>query len=164
MLRSSNCPPPPPPLLRLGLSAHFYKAMARNLELHLQRQPSPADRTLGNITDNGVHQCFSLEDQVRPAGVKVHGATAIPAGRYQVVISMSKRFGKLLPELVGVPGFAGIRIHGGNGPADTEGCILVGRMQDKTKIWDCAPALQQLIDKMELIIEARGRVFITISN
>jgi hypothetical protein len=137
--------------------------MPKDLELHVQRDESADKCTLGSLTENGAHICFSLEDEVRPAGVKVYGQTAIPAGRYRVVLTMSKRFGKVLPELQNVPGFAGVRIHGGNGPADTLGCILVGNHKGKGKIWDCAPALQRLIDKMELCMEARGRVFLTIS-
>jgi hypothetical protein len=137
--------------------------MAKNLELHLQRAASLPDRTRGTLTDNGAHQCYSCEDPVRPAGVKVPGATAIPAGRYRVILSESRRFRRELPELLNVPGFAGIRIHGGNGPDDTEGCILVGRMANTSKIWDCAPALQALIDKMRLITDDGGKVYITIS-
>jgi hypothetical protein len=161
MLQSSN---QPPPLLRLGLSAHLYKAMGQNLELHLQRTSLLADRTLGSITRNGVHQVFTCEDKVRPAGVKVANETAIPAGRYRVTVEHSPTFGKHLPRLQAVPGFAGILIHGGNGPQDSRGCILVGRQQDKTKIWDCAPAVQKLIDMIELTTEARGQVWLTISN
>ncbi len=161
MLQSST---PPPPLFRPGLSAHLFKAMAQNLELHLQRTAHLADRTLGSITRNGVHQCFTCEDKVRPAGEKVPGATAIPAGRYRVTVEYSPTFGKHLPRLQAVPGFAGILMHGGNGPLDTRGCILCGRHQDSTKIWDCAPAVQALIDMIELITEARGQVWLTISN
>jgi hypothetical protein len=136
--------------------------MAKDVELHLQRTSLLADRTLGSLTKNGAFVCFTCEDVVRAAGVKVHGATAIPAGRYQLINSESKHFGKLLPEVLRVPGFAGIRCHGGNGPADTEGCILLGRHQDSSKIWDCAPAVQLLIDVIELATEQRGRVFLTI--
>lgn len=138
--------------------------MPKDLELHLQSQPTANGRTLGALTDNGVHVAFTLEDPVRAAGVKVAGDTAIPAGRYRVVLSQSKRFGKLLPEVLNVPGFAGIRIHGGNGPADTEGCILVGRMQDKTKIWDCPEAVLRVMGLIELATEQGGRAYITISR
>jgi lysozyme len=137
--------------------------MPQNLELHLQRHASLADRTLGQLTKNGVHVCFTCEDVVRPAGVKVADATAIPAGRYLVTVAYSPTFKKDLPRLANVPGFAGILMHGGNGPEDTRGCILVGRQQDKTKIWDCAPAVQALIDMIELYTEARGQVWLTIS-
>lgn len=69
---------------------------------------------------------FTLEDFVR-TGPKVLAQTAIPAGRYKAILSMSNRFGKILPEILQVPGFHGIRIHGGNTALDTEGCILVAR-------------------------------------
>ena len=60
---------------------------------------------------------------------KTDGRTAIPAGRYRVGLSFSNRFQKLLPELFDVPKFTAIRIHAGNRPEDTDGCILVGEIQ-----------------------------------
>ena len=42
---------------------------------------------------------------------KVYGKTCIPNGTYTVVLSYSNRFKRVLPELLDVPHFLGIRIH-----------------------------------------------------
>lgn len=47
---------------------------------------------------------------------KNNGPTAIPTGRYPVVITRSPRFGRWLPLLVGVPGFEGIRMMPATNP------------------------------------------------
>ncbi|WP_443115496.1 DUF5675 family protein [Herbaspirillum seropedicae] len=96
------------------------------MKLTLQREPSTKVSTAGRLFLNGQFECHTLEDIVRPRGVKVYGKTAIPAGVYQVVLTMSPRFKRVLPLLLNVPGFEGIRIHPGNKAEDTDGCILVG--------------------------------------
>jgi hypothetical protein len=70
---------------------------------------------------------FAVEDKVRAPGVKVQDETAIPAGSYKMRISKSPKFGRLLPEILDVPGFSGIRIHKGNTAADSSGCLIIGR-------------------------------------
>lgn len=91
----------------------------------LVRDDCTDKRTLGTLTFPDGFVCQTLEDPVRPAGVKVAGDTAIPPGQYPVTITKSTRFGYLLPLVSDVPMFSGIRIHPGNTTADTEGCILV---------------------------------------
>jgi len=58
--------------------------------------------------------------------IKVYAQTAIPTGKYQIVMTYSSKFKKVMPLLLNVPGFAGIRIHSGNTADDTEGCIITG--------------------------------------
>jgi len=89
--------------------------------------------TLGKLTIDGEEFCYTLEDtdrRLESGGEKVHGKTAIPRGVYDVVMSYSPHFKKIMPEVLNVPGYLGVRIHGGNTPADTKGCLLVGRHRD----------------------------------
>lgn len=84
--------------------------------------------TIGNLLINNQLFCHTLEDTVRPQGSgKVFGRTAIPAGRRRVIVSMSPKFKKLMPEILDVPQFTGIRIHNGLNPDHTLGCILTGK-------------------------------------
>lgn len=124
------------------------------MDLILQREPSTAISTPGTLSVNGKHIAFTLEDIVR-TGPKVHGRTAIPAGTYELILSMSNRFKHELPEVLAVPGFAGVRIHGGNTHENTEGCPLVGLHRDSAdRISNCAPAVEAV---MKLIREARAK-------
>lgn len=78
---------------------------------------------------------------------------AIPEGRYAVVISYSPKFKQWLPILLGVPMFKGIRIHAGNTPKDTQGCILVGENRVKGKVYNSRLWLNRLKEK---IVEAKA--------
>lgn len=89
------------------------------------RNPSNDVCTISNLLVDGKWECYILEDVVRPT--KIAGKTAIPAGRYQVTVTLSPRFGKLMPLVSGVPGYSGVRIHPGNKAEDTEGCLLPGQ-------------------------------------
>lgn len=97
------------------------------MKINVKRIHLTTDYTVGEIAINGEKMGFTLEDTVRN-GHKIPGRTAIPAGEYRVHISASNRFKRLLPILLEVPGFTGVRIHPGNSSADTDGCILVGAM------------------------------------
>jgi len=133
-----------------------------NLELHLERDIMLPNRTLGKLSINGVHECFICEDAVRPT--KIHGQTAIPAGRYEIVITLSNRFKRELPLLLNVPNYAGIRIHSGNTEAHTEGCLLPGRTRNDTGVFSSIPATNDLILKIRKALTEGRKVFITIVN
>ena len=113
--------------------------------------------------------CDTLEPTWRDyehGAYKVKGRSAIPEGRYAVVISYSPKFKQWLPILLGGPEFnrkwQGIRIHAGNCSEDTEGCILVGKNREVGKVLDSRIWVHRLKQK---IVEAKGRgepVWITI--
>jgi hypothetical protein len=109
--------------------------------------------------------CYTLEDEVRPEGVKVYGKTAIPAGRYEIRVTWSDRFQKPMPEVVGVPGFTGIRIHPGNTAANTEGCILVGREKDSNNlaIYKSRDAFRVVFDMIAATLQKES-LWLTITN
>src|SRR5579884_3330698 len=80
--------------------------------------------TYGQLLDEEERQlAVTLE---RPWLDNQHGVSCIPPGRYTASKTLSPHFGYVTPELAGVPDRADIRIHRGNLPKDSEGCILVG--------------------------------------
>lgn len=97
------------------------------MNLLLLRNVFTDKSTIGDLLINGNFFCYTLEDVVRLPNQKIYGKTAISTGKYEVVLSMSNRFKKLLPELLNVPNFTGIRMHGGNTSEDTEGCIVLAK-------------------------------------
>jgi len=96
------------------------------MKLHLIRDIFTKKTTIGKLYINDTFLCNTLEDVIRPENQKVFGKTAIPSGIYKVIIDFSNHFNKELPHILNVPNFEGVRIHPGNKPEDTEGCILVG--------------------------------------
>lgn len=130
------------------------------MKLRLLREPSSlAGATLGTLYINGVWECWTLEDEIQ--AVKVAGTTCIPAGTYIVQITPSQRFHRLMPQLIDVPGFEGIRIHAGNVTTDTNGCILVGQQRGVDMVLRSRLAFNALYDKLR---SAEGPITITIEN
>ena len=99
------------------------------MKLKLVRSKSTTKSVEGRLYINGVFECFTVEDAERI--VKIQNETAIPKGVYKVIMSMSTRFKRIMPEVLDVPGYTGVRIHAGNSSKDTEGCIIVGSINDR---------------------------------
>ena len=93
---------------------------------------------------------------------KIIGKTAIPTGRYRILITRSRRFGRWLPLLLNVKGFEGIRIHAGNKPEDTKGCILLGFNRRKGYVLNSTQCVQQLMRRMTEAMEKGERVFVEV--
>ena len=105
------------------------------------------ESTMGELYIDDKYICDTLEDRVRPlpdkcpntpkfkaceCKEKVYGETAIPEGTYELKMTYSNRFKKVMPEIRNVPHFLGIRIHSGSNADHSEGCVLVGEW-DHTK-------------------------------
>lgn len=125
------------------------------MTLILQRHPTQGNSTIGELSEEGSERwCWTLEDAIREvpgqsvAQWKIAGSTAIPAGTYQVKLTPSARFHCLMPQLLDVSGFTGIRIHSGNTTADTEGCILVGTTTDGTDLFYSRAAFELVFDRL----------------
>lgn len=105
------------------------------MEITLTRTARRTTCTTGCLAIDNKYFCDTLEPIWRDIGWgrpenKVPEKTAIPEGRYPVVVTHSPKFNQWLPLLLHVPGFNGIRIHSGNAPSDTTGCILVGQIRE----------------------------------
>lgn len=112
------------------------------MKIRLDREWKKNGYTISRVYVNesrfgdGKKWCSALEDEDRGLTAsmplneiqqrKVYGHTAIPTGRYRVIITYSPRFMKMMPLVCEVKGFSGVRLHAGNTPDDTEGCILFG--------------------------------------
>lgn len=114
------------------------------MRLNLKRKFLDPEYTVGSLSINGRYICDTIEDKVRdtnqdgdlddPGEGKVFGKTAIPYGLYKVRLTMSPKFKRLLPILLNVPHFTGIRIHRGNTAKDSHGCILPGENNTKGRV------------------------------
>lgn len=123
------------------------------MRLNLKRSLSTPLATLGILDIDGVRYCYTLER------VEVQ----IPAGLYPVEITYSPRFNRPLPLLDSVPGRSDIRIHSGNWPRDTEGCILVGLGKGENMITQSRAALDPLVTQIQQAVALGEPVTLTIS-
>jgi len=95
--------------------------------------------------------------------VKIKAITAIPYGKYEVIINFSNRFQKYMPLLLNVPNYEGVRIHAGNTKHDTEGCILVGSSKSLNFIGGSRVTFASLFTRMKKL-EKKEKIFINITK
>lgn len=90
---------------------------------------------------------------------KVYGNTAIPYGKYRVVLnvrspkySMRSAYawcGGYLPRLLDVPHFDGILFHAGNTADESAGCLLVGENKAKGQLINSMATLRKLYAELK---------------
>lgn len=134
------------------------------MELKLIRRTKTDKSTIGDLFINGEWYCYTLEDAERPNGEKVYGDTAIPLGTYIVTVDFSPHFNRLLPHVLNVPNFEGIRIHPGNTDKDTEGCILVGSTKEIDFIGNSRETFEPLFAKIQEAVNQKEQVLLTIQE
>ncbi len=141
--------------------------MREKMNLTLKRINFSPVSTIGELSIEDKWECFTLEDCDRalenPENKKIPGQTAIPRGRYQVVITHSNRFGRLMPRLLEVPQFTGILIHPGNTEKDTEGCILTGLTKGIDHLGESRKAFDALFITIHSAIRWEKEVWIEIT-
>lgn len=131
-----------------------------------------ATRRMGELFVDGKRFGYTLEDTCRDLNHdgdlndegegKVYGETAIPYGKYELALTFSNNFKKVLPLVMGVKHFQGIRIHGGNTEADSLGCPLLGANTNwKDKVWNCKTVNDQFIKKLKTDLK-QGKVFLEV--
>lgn len=127
------------------------------MKLSLERTWFLPTRTIGRLFVDYAFECFTCEDRIRH-GPKVYGETCIPAGTYDIKATPSPKFKRVMPEITGVPGFKGIRIHGGGklgNEADTLGCVIVGDSHGPDGVEDSPPAARR-VEKLLMAALKRG--------
>lgn len=152
------------------------------MEIKVKRIAKKEAYTIGKMYVDGAYVCDTLEDKDRGltsnmsvaqiCGVKVHGETAIPTGRYLVDMkTVSPRFGGRaqyqfckgrLPRLCNTPGYQGVLIHIGNTAKDTDGCILVGENKEKGKVLNSKATFNRLYLRLAIADKRGEQIWITI--
>lgn len=134
------------------------------MELVLKRRFLGENYTIGSLYIDNKYFCDTLEDTYRDLSKvqKVANKTAIPYGKYSIVLNISPKFKRKLPRLVNVPYFEGILIHRGNTPKDTSGCILVGENKVKGKVINSTGYEAKLVQLMEEAINKNEKITINI--
>lgn len=144
------------------------------MELILRRKYKKADYTIGKLYNDMQYLCDTMEPPVRNIASTMsakainkvkeqYGPTAIPPGRYPIVINWSNKFGKWLPLLVGVKGYNGVRIHAGNKPSETQGCILPGYNNRPGYLLQSTTCLNTIMRLLQDCFDKGGAAWITIS-
>lgn len=142
------------------------------MEIKVNRIARKGGYTIGRLFINNEYFCDTLEDTDRGLkdtmqvdeilAKKVKAQTAIPTGKYDVILTFSPKFKRVLPLLLNVKGYEYIRIHHGNFPSSTDGCLLVGENKIKGQIVNSRATLEKLMSVLLECEKKKEKVIITI--
>lgn len=112
--------------------------MALKLTLIRLHTSSKLDSIQGELYVDGLFFCHTIERL----------STSIPRGCYPLAVTYSPKFHRLLP-LLTVKGRFGIRIHSGNTSSDSQGCILVGKLDSDFTVSNSRVILKLLLELLQ---------------
>lgn len=135
------------------------KKYQARMKIELVRIAFKSTYTIGKLYVDDTYFCDVLEDVDRGLDSsmteseilkkKVKGQTAIPTGHYVINITYSPKYKRMMPLLLDVKGFSGIRIHSGNTAKDTEGCLIVGKNKKVGMVLESRDTYQRLFEMMQ---------------
>lgn len=141
------------------------------MRLTLIRVANRPTYCIGKLYIDGVYFSDVLEDVDRGLDdamdvetikkLKVKGQTAIPTGIYQVLLTYSPKYKRIMPLINNVKGYSGIRIHSGNTAKDTEGCLLVGKNKEVGKVLESRITYNALFKRLQ---QTKGKIIIDIQR
>ena len=153
--------------------------------LQLKRIYTCNDYTIGHLYIDGTYICDTIEDKDRMLdskmslteilNIKVAHQTAIPTGRYNILMNViSPKYSQRpyyqtvckgkVPRLDNVKGFSGVLIHVGNTADDSSGCILVGYNKVKGKVLYSKSAFELLYNKLLVANKKNEKIILDISR
>ena len=106
--------------------------IVKGVKMILIRDSIVNDAVWGSLCVDGIKVCETLENK----------AKLIPCGEYNMNVSKSQKFCRMLPLVYNdeVSMHRGIRIHAGNSVKDSSGCILVGFGRNGDRLVDSSNA------------------------
>lgn len=143
------------------------------VEIIIERTNFMKYSVMGHLRVNGSYICDTMEPKAIDWSKqqKITGMTAIPEGRYKLVLAPSKKFKRMMPFLVNVPQFSGIMIHTGNVATypngtfgDSKGCILVGTDSERGSLFASRVAFDKLFAILEQADQKGEEMWVTVKS
>jgi hypothetical protein len=141
------------------------------MKLILYRTKFYEGSTIGRLYLDEHFICWAVEDKDRGltsdmtpeqiAEIKIPGKTAIPYGTYEIQMTYSNRFKRIMPQLIDVPGFTGIRIHSANRASQLSGCIAPGLVNAGESVMNSRIATANITSIIKEALK-HGKLHITI--
>ena len=129
------------------------------MRVKLKRIAFKDEYTIGKVYINDRYFCDALEDKDRGLydwqsveyilEKKIKHKTAIPYGMYKLLWSYSPKYKRMMPEIMGVKGFSGIRVHSGNTAEHSSGCVLLGYNKKVGMVLDSRKVCKKFDDIVE---------------